>query len=67
MKLELRKNCIDASTIINKEITHSDKYGELVGETNEEIKKCRDKQLKAIQRAKNYIHDYDNLPVVKEK
>lgn len=65
IKLELPQNCIDESTIIIKEIVHSDEYKLLVEEANERIKSYKDKQFKAIEQAENYIHNYNDLPVVK--
>lgn len=65
MKLEIPKNVIDKSTIIKKEIIHSDDYKSLVEEANEKIKNDRDRQFKVIQQAKNYIHNYSDLPVAK--
>lgn len=66
MKLELPKSCIDSSEIIKKEISHSDEYKKLVEEANEKIKQHRDMQFRAIKQAKNYIHNYDDLPVAKD-
>ena len=65
MKLEMPKNCIDESTIIKKKIIYSDEYKLFVKEANEKIKDHRNRHFKAIQQAKNYIHDYNDLPVVK--
>lgn len=66
MKLELLQSCIEPSVIIRKEISHSNEYERLVEDANEKIKEHRNKQFKAIQQVKNYIHNYDNLPVVKD-
>lgn len=59
------KNVIDKSTIIKKEIAHSDDYKLLVEEANEKIENNRSRQFKAIQQAKNYIHNYNDLPVAR--
>lgn len=66
MQLKLPKSCYKPIQAERKEIHHSEEYEKLMNKTTEKILKNRSEQLDIIQEARNYIHNYDDLPRCKE-
>ena len=63
MKMKIPKKCLIPS---EKEIRHSAEHKQLVQEANKEIEEYRTKQFNSMIQAKNYIHNYDDLPTAKK-
>lgn len=66
MKLKLPKTRYEPIKTERKQNLHSEEYDKLMNEATERIMKNRSKQLDIIQEAKNYIHNYDDLPRCKD-
>lgn len=66
MKLKLPKSRYEPIKAERKQNLHSEEYDKLMNEATERIMKNRSKQLDVIQEAKNYIHNYDDLPRCKD-
>lgn len=66
MKLKLPKSCYEPIQAERKEMHHSEEYEKLMNEATERIMNNKHKQFLVAQKAKNYIHNYDDLPRRKE-
>lgn len=66
MKLKLPKSCYEPIQAERKEMRHSEEYEKLMNEATERIMNNKHKQFLVAQKAKYYIHNYDDLPRCKE-